>query len=81
MRGVEVIDRLVAAIDPAERRPQLVLLNDLCDLMVGRLAVRDGRADPRCRSAACWTPPRGPWVREHEHPSGHDRTALERAQP
>ena len=51
VRGVEVIDRLVAATDPAEKRTQLTLLTDLCDLMVdGSLCAMGGLTPMPVRS-------------------------------
>jgi formate dehydrogenase iron-sulfur subunit len=51
VRGVEVIDRLVAATDPVEKRTQLTLLTDLCDLMVdGSLCAMGGLTPMPVRS-------------------------------
>ncbi len=51
VRGVEVIDRLVAATDPIEKRTQLTLLTDLCDLMVdGSLCAMGGLTPMPVRS-------------------------------
>jgi formate dehydrogenase iron-sulfur subunit len=51
VRGVEVIDRLVEATDPAEKRSQLTLLTDLCDLMVdGSLCAMGGLTPMPVRS-------------------------------
>ena len=41
VRGVEVIDRIIAG---DRRDANSLLLEDLCELMTERLAVRDGRA-------------------------------------
>jgi formate dehydrogenase iron-sulfur subunit len=51
VRGVEVIDRLVAATDPVGKRTQLTLLTDLCDLMVdGSLCAMGGLTPMPVRS-------------------------------
>ena len=51
VRGVEVIDRLVAAGDPVEKRTQLTLLTDLCDLMAdGSLCAMGGLTPMPVRS-------------------------------
>ena len=42
-RGVEVIDRIIAN---ENRTKNLELLDDLCELMIGRIVVRAGRIDP-----------------------------------
>jgi formate dehydrogenase iron-sulfur subunit len=51
VRGVEVIDRLVAAEDPAEKRTQLTVLTDLCEVMVdGSLCAMGGLTPMPVRS-------------------------------
>jgi formate dehydrogenase iron-sulfur subunit len=52
VRGVEVIDKIVAATGQAERAAQIVLLQDLCEVMVdGSLCAMGGLTPMPVRSA------------------------------